>query len=65
VRVAIAAAAAMAVGRFLPMKTPLGTLLEAAAVGVAFLVVLIILRELGRDDLAAVSRVLKRKKAAP
>jgi stage V sporulation protein B len=64
VRVVIAAAAAMAVGRFLPMKTPLGTLLEAAAVGVAFLVALIILREFGREDLAAVSRVLKRKKAA-
>ena len=64
VRVVIAAAAAMAVGRFLPMKTPLGTLIEAAAVGVTFLAVLIVLREFGRDDLAALSRVVKRKKGA-
>ena len=64
VRVVIAAAAAMAVGRFLPMKTPLGTLLEAAAVGLTFLASLVVLREFGREDLRAVSRVLKRKKGA-
>ncbi len=64
VRVVIAAAAAMAVGRFLPMKTPLGTLIEAAAVGASFLAVLVVLREFGRDDLAALSRVVKRNKGA-
>ena len=64
VRVVVAAAAAMAVGRFLPMKTPLGTLIEAAAVGVTFLAVLVLLREFGREDLAALSRVVKRKKGA-
>jgi len=64
VRVVIAAAAAMAVGRFLPMKTPLGTLVEAAAVGITFLAALVVLREFGREDLAALSRVLKRKKGA-
>ena len=64
VRVVIAAAAAMAVGRLLPLKTPLGTLLEAAAVGFTFLAALVVLRELGREDLGALSRVLKRKKGA-
>ena len=62
VRVAAAAAAAIAVGRVLPFVTPLGTLIEAAAVGLTFLVSLIVLRELGRDDLAAFGRVARRKK---
>jgi stage V sporulation protein B len=64
VRVVVAAAAAMAVGRVLPMKTPIGTLLEAAAVGLTFLVALVVMREFGRDDLAALSRVVKRRKGA-
>ncbi len=62
IRVVIAAAVAMAVGRFLPMKTPLGTLIEAAAVGASFLATLVLLREFGREDLAALSRVVKRNK---
>ena len=61
-RVAAAAAAAVAVGRVLPFATPIGTLIEAAAVGMTFLVSLIVLRELGRDDLAAFGRVAGRKK---
>jgi stage V sporulation protein B len=61
VRVMIAAAAAAAVGRVIPFATPLGTLIEAVAVGVAFLVALVVLRELGKADLAAVTRVLGRK----
>lgn len=65
VRVVVAAAAAMAVGRVLPFRSPLGTLVEAAAVGVTFLAVLVVLREFGRDDLAALSRVVKRKKGGP
>jgi stage V sporulation protein B len=64
IRVVIAAAVAMAVGRFLPMKTPLGTLIEAAAVGASFLATLVLLREFGREDLAALSRVVKRNKGA-
>lgn len=65
VRVVVAAGAAMAVGRVLPFRSPLGTLVEAAAVGVTFLAVLVVLREFGRDDLAALSRVVKRKKGGP
>jgi stage V sporulation protein B len=64
IRVLLAAAAAMAVGRLLPMATPLGTLIEAAAVGLTFLVALVVLRELGKDDLAALTRVVKRKKGS-
>ena len=58
VRVVIAAAAAMAVGRLLPMKTALGTLLEAGAVGLTFLTALVILRELGREDTWSQSQCL-------
>lgn len=65
VRVVIAAVAAMGVGRVLPFTSPLGTLIEAAAVGVTFLAVLVVLREFGKDDLAALSRVVKRKKGGP
>ena len=50
VRVVLAVAVAVAVGRVIPFKTPLMALVEAAVVGVVFLVVLIATRELGKAD---------------
>ena len=57
IRVAIAIAAAMAVGRVIPFRTPLMTLVEAAVVGVTFLVVLVATRELGKADLRQIVQV--------
>lgn len=62
VRVLVAALAAAGVGRVIPFATPLGTLIEAAAVGVVFLVVLIATRELGARDLAALTGVIRRRR---
>ncbi|HEU4734496.1 MAG TPA: oligosaccharide flippase family protein [Kofleriaceae bacterium] len=68
VRVAIATAAALAVGRVLPRLAPSGgkliTLAIAAVVGATFLVVLVVTRELGRRDLEAIKAV-RRKRGAP
>ena len=61
VRVLVAAAAAIAVGRVLPMRSPLLALVEAGLVGVVFLVVLIGTRELGKRDLAAIVAVRKKR----
>ncbi|MBX3160916.1 MAG: polysaccharide biosynthesis C-terminal domain-containing protein [Deltaproteobacteria bacterium] len=78
VRIAIATAAAFAVGRVIPIgavqptgadlwevahRSKLMTLVVAVAVGVTFLVVLVATRELGARDLAAIKAV--RKKRAP
>jgi stage V sporulation protein B len=63
VRIAIATAAAIAVGRLLPLHGKLMTLVEAAVVGLTFLVVLVATRELGKRDLDAIRAV--RKKRAP
>ena len=56
-RVAIAVGVAMAVGRVIPFTSKLLTLVEAAAVGLAFLATLIVTRELGRSDLKAIAQV--------
>ena len=63
VRIAIATAVAMVVGRFLPLHGKLMTLVEAAAIGVVFLVVLIGTRELGKRDLDAIKAVRKKRAA--
>ena len=63
VRIAIATAAALVVGRVLPLHGKLMTLVEACAVGGTFLVVLIVTRELGKRDLDAIKAV--RRKRAP
>jgi stage V sporulation protein B len=63
VRVAIATAVALAVGRALPLHGKLMTLVEAVVVGATFLVVLVITRELGRGDLEAIKAV--RRNRAP
>ncbi|MEZ4400402.1 MAG: polysaccharide biosynthesis C-terminal domain-containing protein [Kofleriaceae bacterium] len=57
VRVVVAIAAAIAVGRVIPFTTPLMTLVEAAVVGLTFLGVLVITRELGKADLASIAAV--------
>jgi stage V sporulation protein B len=67
VRIAIATGAALAVGRVLgglaPIRGKLITLVDAAAVGATFLIVLVITRELGKRDLEAIKAV--RRKRAP
>ncbi len=63
VRVAIATAAAIAVGRFLPLHGKLMTLVKAGIVGITFLAVLVVTRELGKRDLQAIKAV--RQKRAP
>jgi stage V sporulation protein B len=66
VRVIVATAAAIAVGRVLPLggRGKLFTLIEAAIVGAAFLVVLVITRELGRGDLEAIKAVRRSRARA-
>lgn len=61
-RVVVAVAAAMALGRLLRFTTPLMTLVEACAVGLTFLIVLVATRELTGADLGAVASVVRRKK---
>jgi stage V sporulation protein B len=66
VRIAIATACALALGRLLPGVLPGGklmTLVAAAAVAATFLTVLIVTRELGKRDLEAIKAV--RRKRAP
>ncbi|HEY5924865.1 MAG TPA: oligosaccharide flippase family protein [Kofleriaceae bacterium] len=63
IRIAIATGAALAVGRLLPLHGKLMTLAEAVVVGMTFLVVLVVTRELGKRDLDAIKAV--RKKRAP
>jgi stage V sporulation protein B len=61
VRVGIAIAVAMVVGRLIPFRSPLMTLVEAAIVGLAYVATLIITRELGRADLSAITAVRARR----
>ncbi len=61
VRVAAAIAVAMGLGRVIPFRTPLMTLVEAAIIGLAFLVTLVATGELGKKDLAAFIAVRKKR----
>ncbi|HKE15026.1 MAG TPA: oligosaccharide flippase family protein [Kofleriaceae bacterium] len=61
VRVALAAAAAVAVGRVIPLSSAIGTIAESVVVGAVFLVALIVTRELGPADLSALTRVVRKK----
>jgi hypothetical protein len=63
VRIGIATAVALAVGRVLPLHGKLMTLAEAVIVGGTFLVVLVATGELGKRDLDAIRAV--RTKRAP
>ena len=62
-RIGAATAAAIAVGRVLPLHGKLMTLVESAAVAATFLVVLVATRELGARDLEAIKAV-RRKRAS-
>jgi len=64
VRIAIATAVAIVVGRFLPLHGKLMTLVEACVVGATFLVVLVVTRELGKRDLEAIKAVRKKRASA-
>ncbi len=57
VRVVIAVAAAVAVGQVIPWHSKLMTLAEAVVVGVVFLAVLVVTRELGKADLRSIAAV--------
>ena len=59
-RIAIATGVAIAVGRVLPLHGRLMTLVEAVIVGITFLVVLAVTRELGSRDLQAIKALRKR-----
>jgi stage V sporulation protein B len=61
VRVGLALAGCVAVGLVMPHFGKLLSLVVAAAVGVAYLAVLVALREIGKADLATVRGVLKRR----
>lgn len=54
VRTLVAGATAVALGSIIPLSGPLGTLVEAAIIGLAFLAVLALTRELTGADLRAV-----------
>jgi stage V sporulation protein B len=60
VRVILAAGVAIAVARVIPFHTPLMTLIEAGAVGVIYLIVLIASREITRADVRAVLNLRQR-----
>jgi stage V sporulation protein B len=61
VRVAVAVVVAVGVGRLLPAHSAVMTLVEAAIVGVCFLLTLVITRELGRADLVAIAQVRSKR----
>jgi O-antigen/teichoic acid export membrane protein len=60
-RIAIATGAAVALGRALPFAGKLMTLVEAIIVGIAFVVVLIATRELGKRDLEAIKAIRRKR----
>jgi stage V sporulation protein B len=63
VRVLVATAVAIAVGRVLPLHGKLMALVAAVIVGAVFLIVLVVTRELGTRDLEAIKAV-RRKRAS-
>ena len=62
VRVAAAMALAITLGRFLPSGGKVMTLLYAGIILVAYIAVLLLSRELNRNDLANVKAIVSRKK---
>ena len=60
----IATGAAFAVGRVLPLQGKLMTLAEAVIVGITYLTVLVITRELGKSDLQAIRAVRAKRGTA-
>jgi stage V sporulation protein B len=64
-RVLVAMAAAITVGRLAPVTGKLSTLLFAAIVGGVYVLVLLLTRELGKQDVQSVRTVLSRRRASP
>jgi stage V sporulation protein B len=62
-RIAVATGVAVALGRVLPLHGKLMTLVEAVIVGVTFLGVLVVTRELGKGDLQAIKAIRKKRAA--
>ena len=60
-RVVISGAAAITLGRFWPTSGALGTMLEACVIGLFFLLMLVVTREFGRDDLKTILSVVHKK----
>jgi stage V sporulation protein B len=61
-RVGLAAAAAVAVGRLVPGSGKLAGLLALSVVGVVFVAVLLVARELGPADTAKLRKILRRRR---
>jgi len=59
-RVALAGAGAIAMGRFWPTAGALGTMLESCVIGLVFLILLVVTREFKSADLKSVLAVAKR-----
>ncbi len=64
VRVLVALSIAVTAGRFMPYWGKVGTLLQAGVVGALYVIVLLILREVGKADLELVRHVLRPKRPA-
>jgi stage V sporulation protein B len=64
VRVLVAVAAALAVGRIVPFTSPLLTLVEAVLVAASYLAMLVLTRELTGRDLSALLSLGRRRKPA-
>ncbi|HET6613413.1 MAG TPA: hypothetical protein VFG83_15555 [Kofleriaceae bacterium] len=62
IRAALAGSVAIFAGRAIPWVSPLGTLAEAAVVGLLFAAMLVVLGELSRRDLALVKSSLSRRR---
>ncbi len=60
IRVVVAGAGAIAVGRFWPNAGAIGTMLESCAIGLLFLFFLVITRELRREDLQSFTALGRR-----
>jgi hypothetical protein len=65
VRTALALAAGLTVVRFVPGQGLIGFVVDAAAAGAAYLVVLFVTLELGKADLARLTSLVKRRKKTP
>jgi O-antigen/teichoic acid export membrane protein len=63
VRIAIATAAALAVGQLIPLHGKLMTLVEGCIVALSFVVTLVVTGELGKRDLEAIKAVRKKRAA--
>lgn len=65
VRMLVALGVAIGVGRLLPTPGKLATILHAAVLALVYVLVLILLGELGRADLADVKNVVARRRGPP